>query len=101
MKNETERLNPYWILLDNHSTIHTFSNRTLLENIKAADKPIDVYSSRGATHCDTTGTLVDIGDVYLHDNGLANIFSYVKVKNNHNVTYDDIGDIFTVHAPCK
>ena len=59
-----------------------FSNRALLENIKDADKPIDVYSRGGATHCNTSGTLKNIGEVYLHKNGLSNILSYAKIKEN-------------------
>ena len=77
------------------------SNRTLLENVKEADNPITVYSSIGATHCSTAGTLKNIGEVYLHENGLANILSYAKLKDKHNITYDDIRDIFTVHTPYK
>ena len=42
MNKDTGRLNPYWILLDNQITVHMFSNRALLENIKDADKPINV-----------------------------------------------------------
>ena len=43
-----------------------FSNRTLLENIKAADDPIVGYSSGGANHWRTAETLMNIRDVYLH-----------------------------------
>ena len=100
-KHETGRLNPYWILLYNQITLHMFSNRTLLENIKAADKPIGVSLSVGATNCDTDGTLNNIGDVYLHENGLADILSHAKVKDRHNIMYDDVRDFFTVHIPYK
>ena len=72
-----------------------------MAKIKAADDPIYVYSSRGATHCSTAGTLKNIGEVYLHENGLAKILSYLKVKYRHNITYDDVRDIITVHTPYK
>ena len=81
--------------------MHIFSNLTLLENIQDADDPINIYSSGGATHCSTTGTLKNTGEVELHKNGLANILSYAKVKDKHNIIYDDVGDIFTVHTPYK
>ena len=42
-----------------------------------------------------------IGKVYLHENGLANILSYAKVKDKHNITYNDVREIFTVHTPYK
>ena len=78
-----------------------FSNRTLLANIQDAYEPIDVYSSGGVTHCRKAGTLKNIGEVYLHENGLANILSYAKVKDKHNITYSDVQYIFTVHTPYK
>ena len=37
MNNDIVHLNPYWILLDNQRTVHMFSNRALLANIKDAD----------------------------------------------------------------
>ena len=101
MKNETGRLNPYWILPNNQRTVHMFSNRALLSNIKATDKPIDVYLCGGATHCRTAGTLKNIGHVYLHANGLANILSYRKVKYRNNITYNDARDILNVYTPYK
>ena len=101
MNNDAGHLNPYWIILNNQSTVHIFSNHTLLVNIQDTDDPIDVYSSGGATHCSKAGTLKNIGEVYLHGNRLANTLSYVKVKDKHNTTYDDVGDIFTVHTPYK
>ena len=101
MKNDTRRLNPYWILLNNQSTVHIFSNHVLLADIKEKYKPIGVYSSGGATHCSMAGTLKNIGVVFPHKNGPANILSDVKVKDKHNITYDDVRDIFTVHTPYK
>ena len=78
-----------------------FSNRVLLANIKAVGEPIDIYSSGGATHCDTAGTLKNIGNIYLHENGLVIIMSYTKVTDRRNIMYDDVRDIFTVHASYK
>ena len=101
MKNDTGRLNPYWIPLDNQNMVHMFSNRVLLANIKDTDEHINIYSSGGETHCSTAGTLNNIWELYLHKNGLANILSYEKVKDRHNITYDDVRDIFTVHKPYK
>ena len=43
----------------------------------------------------------NIGEVYLHENGLANILSCVKVRDKHNITYNVVQEIFTVHKPYK
>ena len=47
------------------------------------------------------GNPENIGEAYLHENGKANILSYVKVRDKHNITYNGIQDIFTVHKPYK
>ena len=78
-----------------------FISRVHIDNIKDIDEPIDVYSVGGATHCRTAGTLKNIREVYLHKNGLENIPSYTKVIYKHNITYDDVRDIFTLHKPYK
>ena len=70
--------------------MNIFSNCALLSNVKDVDKPIYIYSSGGATHCITSGTLNNIVEVYLHKNGLANILSYAKVKDKHNITNYDV-----------
>ena len=94
-------MKPYRILLDNQSMVHMFSNRSLLANIKAADKPIYVYLNGGVTHSNTAGTLKNTEDVYLYENGLANILSYEKVNDRHNITYNDVRCIFTIHVTYK
>ena len=78
-----------------------FINRSLLANIQDSDEPIDVYSSGGATHCRNSGSLKNIGKIYLHRNRLANILSYAKVRDKHKITYNYVQDIFTVHTPYK
>ena len=78
-----------------------FSNCELLTNIKDTDKPINVYLSGGATHFSTNRTLNNIGEVYLHKNELKKNLSYAKLKDKHNITYDDMRDIFTVHTTYK
>ena len=78
-----------------------FSNCELLANIKDTDKPINVYLSGGATHFSTERTLNNIGEVYLHKNELKKNLSYAKLRDKHNITYDDMRDIFTVHTTYK
>ena len=78
-----------------------FSNRALLTNIQDSNKPIDVYSIGGANHCRKAGTLKNTREVYFHENGLGNILAYAKVRYKHNITYNDIQDIFIIHTPYK
>ena len=63
MNNDTGCHNQYWILLNNHSAVHMFSNHALLAKIQDKDYPIDVYLSGGVTHCSKDGTLRNIGEV--------------------------------------
>ena len=101
MNNDAGRLNPYCILLGNKITVHMFSNRALLSNIQDAYVHIDIYWSGGVTHCSKAGTLKNIGELYLHENGLANIMSYAKVRDKHNITYNDVQEIFNIHTSYK
>ena len=39
--------------------------------------------------------------MYLHQNGLADIISYAKVKDRQNITYDKVRKTFTIHTPYK
>ena len=78
-----------------------FSNCAILSSIQDADDPIDIPLSGGVTHCSRAGTLKNIGEVYLHENGLANILSYAKVREKHNITYNDVQEIFIVHTRYK
>ena len=101
MNNDAGHLYPFWILLENQSTVQMFINRALLANTQDSDKPIDTYSSGGATHCSKSGTLKNTGEVNIHENGLANILSYANMRDKHNTTYNDVQDILTVHTPYK
>ena len=67
-----------------------FIKRDILANIQEVEYTIDLYSSEGATHYSRAGTLKNIGEVYLHENGLENIMSYVKVQDKDNITCNDL-----------
>lgn len=81
MNNKKGRLNKWWILLDNQSTVNMFSNRELMKNIDIASNLVDVYSSGGLTRCTIKGIVDNIRDVYLHKKRLANILSFAKVRD--------------------
>ena len=39
------RLNPFWILLDNQSTVHVFYNTIFLRNIRKVNKELHLYTT--------------------------------------------------------
>ena len=49
MKHVKGRLNPFWVLLDNQSTVNIFWNDMFLVNIRKSPKPLLLYMNAGNT----------------------------------------------------
>jgi hypothetical protein len=76
-----------WILLDNQSTVHIFSNSELLKNIRTVDRRVSVQCNAGTTTTNMVGDLKGFGEVWYHPHGIANILSMSLVENLYPVTY--------------
>ena len=72
----------HWILLDNQSTFNVFQNRDLLTNIRDTVKQMRINWNSGITTTTLMGDLPWYGKVWLHPQGIANILSLARVKEN-------------------
>ena len=95
------RLPPWWVILDNGSTTHIICTADLVQNIRLASEPINIHSSGGVRRTDKEASMGDVGTVYYDESGIANILSFAKLREEHEITYDCKNDVFTVHLPTR
>jgi hypothetical protein len=85
------------VLLDTKSTVHVFSNRKLLFNIRESDSHITIHCNAGAVHVLQVGEFGGYGTVWYHPHGIANILSFAQLeRNGYRVVYNtESGSGFT------
>jgi hypothetical protein len=91
-------INPWWVLLDNCSTVNIFSNRKLLRNIRQINMYVDVKCNAGSRTTNWIGDFPGIPEpVWLDEKGRCNILSMKRVKKYYRIVYDsDNGHGFIV-----
>eukprot|EP00536_Pseudo-nitzschia_multiseries_P015470 jgi/Psemu1/42725/gm1.42725_g len=82
------RLDPFWVLIDNQSTVHIFWNEMFLVNVRKTDKTLDLHTNAGQVTIDEIGELPGVGTVWLHRNGIANILSFHALQHTNNFEID-------------
>jgi len=87
-----------WILLDNQSTVDVFHNKELLVNVRESGRVLNIHCNAGVASTSTVGDLPGYGEVWLYEEGIANILSLSRVKERFRITYDsENGNQFVVH----
>jgi hypothetical protein len=88
---------PTLILLGNQSTIDVFCNKHLLKDVHRTNQSMSIHCNAGVKVTSKIGTLPGYGKVWYHSNGIANILSLSRVRQNGlTVTYDDKDNCFII-----
>jgi hypothetical protein len=98
-KEAVESVPQSWILLDSQSTCKVFKNRNLLTNVCRAPHPVVIHSQGGSTKVTHWGTFGSVKNVWLDENGIANILSLAKMNKSSRIVYDsENGNTFIVYV---
>ena len=82
------RLDRFWILLDNQSTVNIFWNTMFLINVRKTSKRLELHTNAGSTIIDEIGELPGVGTVWVHRNGIANILSFHSIQEINKFEID-------------
>ena len=82
------KLNMFWILLDNQSTVHVFCNTMFLVNVRKTSKTLELHTNTGSATINEIGELPGVGTVWVYRNGIANILSFHKLQESNKFVID-------------
>ena len=77
-----------WMLLDSQSTIDIFCNKKLLKRIYKSTSTLTIRCNAGVRQTNLWGYVSGYGWVWYYPDGIANILSLSRVKEQFRVTFD-------------
>jgi len=86
------------IILDNGATAHLFKNPKLLKNLRKSPKKVRVRGVGGSIESDVVGDCGPFTGIYLHSESPANVLSFSKLADEHNIAYDQQQNAFVVEV---
>ena len=88
--------------MDNHSTVEVFSNHQLVQNIRHnGGSYIIIYCNDGNRRVTKESTLIGYVSVWFYEGAIANILSFIRIRNKYTVRYDTKGRYFSIIKPYK
>ena len=79
-----------------------FSNPDLVTNVRSVATPMSLATNAGTRSVTKEATVPGFGTVWYNPDAIANIFGFVDLKRQHQVTYDSAKeDAFLVHMHGK
>ena len=87
-----KKIDPVWILSENHSTSDVFRNPQMVHNIhQNGGLYIKIYCNNG-NHCITKkSTLKGYGTLWFDDGSITNIPSFSSIREKYSIRYDNEG----------
>ena len=84
------------IVLDSGSSVDIFMNKDLVHNVRQVDDTMNIATNAGTQGTNWMGSVPNRDEVWLNEDGVANIFSQAKtIDKGHRIYYDsDVEDAF-------
>ena len=90
------------ITLDNGSTLSLFCKSELVKDIRQSNTTSKMHTNAGSKESNQQATVPGFGNVWFHEDAIANIFGFGDLVSKYRITYDsEKEDAFLVHMEHK
>ena len=90
------------ISFDNGSTLSLFCNPELVKDIRQSNTTLKMHTNAGSKESSQQVTMPGFGNVWFHEDSIANIFRFGDLASKYRITYDsEKENAFLVHMEHK